>query len=146
MPEIHLGPYTSVATVMSTELNALAASTGKAISAAQDNSVLLNIWADLELAVDFVTAPTASTVIELYLLPSIDATLYPDGDASILPQAALYVGGFVVRNTTAAQRMTIRSIVLPPGKYKWVVQNTTNQAFPATGSVLRQSDYAMQSV
>jgi hypothetical protein len=146
MPEIHLGPYSAVATVMTTELNALAATTGKAISAAQDNSTALALWVDLELAVDFVAAPTANTVIELYLLPSIDGSVYPDGSASILPQSALYVGGFIVRSTTAAQVMTLRSIVLPPGLYKWLVQNTTNQAFPATGSTLRQATYAMQSV
>jgi hypothetical protein len=147
MPEIHLGPYAAVATVMTTELNAIAATTGKAISAAQDNSTDLALWADLELSVDFVSAPTANTVIELYLVPSIDGgTTYADGSSSIVPQAALYVGGFVVRNTTALQIMVIRSIVLPPGFYKWLIQNTTNQAFPATGSTLRMATYAMQSV
>jgi hypothetical protein len=147
MSGVTLSAYQGLTTVLSTELNALAATTGKAISAALNNGTVnpdwnLNLFADLELAVDFVTGPTAGTVVELYLLPSIDdGTTYPDGSTSILPQASLYVGGFAVRNTTAAQVMVLRGIPLPPGYYKYLVQNTTNQAFPATGSTLRQNVY-----
>jgi hypothetical protein len=136
---------------MSTELNALGSSSGKAISAAIDNYVpdpvpYLDLFADLELAVDFVTAPTAGTVVEVYLLPSIDGgTTYPDGSTSILPQASLFVGGFAVRGTTAAQVMVLRGVALPPGYYKYLLQNTTNQAFPATGSTLRQNTYQLMT-
>jgi hypothetical protein len=136
---------------MSTELNALGQPTGKAISAAIDNympdptTYQGDLFADLELAVDFVAAPTAGSVVELYLLPSIDGTVYPDGSTSILPQSSLYVGGFAVRSTTAAQVMVIRGVALPPGSYKYLVQNTTNQAFPATGSTLRQNTYQLQT-
>jgi hypothetical protein len=150
MTFIQLSPYQGVTTVLSTELNAIAASTGKAISSAIANDSVSNseptadLFADLELAVDFVSAPTAGTVIELYLLPSIDGgTTYPDGSTSILPQSSLYVGGFAVRNTTAAQIMVIRGVSLPPGTYKYLVQNTTNQPFPATGSTLRQNTYQL---
>jgi hypothetical protein len=147
MSGVTLSPYQGVTTVLSTELNALGSSSGKAISSALTNDSdssnwNLNLFADLELAVDFVSAPTAGTVVELYLLPSIDGgTTYPDGSTSILPQSSLYVGGFAVRNTTAAQVMVIRGVALPPGYYKYLVQNTTNQAFPATGSTLRQNTY-----
>lgn len=146
---IQLGPYRGVTTVMSTELNSLGASSGKAISSAIDNSdpmLALDLFDNLELAVDFVTAPTAGTVIEVYLLPSVDGTNYPDGSTSILPQASLYVGGFVVRNDTAAQRMVLRGIPLPPGLFKYLVQNTTNQAFPASGSTLKRNPFQLQSI
>jgi len=150
MSRILLSPYRGVTTVMSTELNALAQPTGKAISATIDNEMPSgtyqgDLFADLELAVDFASAPTAGTVVELYLLPSIDGTVYPDGSTSILPQSSLYVGGFAVRATTAAQVMVLRGIALPPGDYKYLVQNTTNQAFPATGSTLRQNTYQLQT-
>jgi hypothetical protein len=148
---IQLSPYKGVTTVMSTELNALAATTGKAISSAlvNDDSVAqptLNLFADFELAVDFVTAPTAGTVVELYVLRSIDGgTTYPDGSASVTPQSSLYAGGFAVRNTNAAQVLSLPGISLPPGYYKLLVQNTTNQAFPATGSTLRMNAYQIQT-
>jgi hypothetical protein len=145
---IQLGPYRGVTTAMSTELNALGATTGKAISSAIDNSTDLDLFANLELAVDFVSAPTANTIIEVYLLPAVDdtGTVYPDGSSSILPQSSLYVGGFAVRAVTSAQVMMLRGIALPPGFYKWLVQNTTNQAFPATGSTLRANCYQLQSI
>lgn len=149
---IQLGAYRGVSSVMTTELNALAASTGKAISAAIDNTpdgstLGGDLFDNLELSVDFVTAPTAGTVVEVYLLPSIDdGTTYPDGSTSILPQSSLYAGGFAVRSTTAAQVMVLRGVALPPGFFKYLVQNTTNQAFPATGSVLRRNSYQLLSV
>ena len=144
---IQLGPYRGQSTVMSTELNALAASTGKAISPAIDNSVNLDLFDDLELSVDFVTAPTAGTVIEVYLLPSLDGgSTYADGSSTVVPQGSLFVAGFAVRNDTAAQRMVLRGVALPPGWFKYLVQNLTNQAFPATGSTLERNPYQLQSV
>lgn len=144
---IQLGPYRGATTVMSTELNSLAATTGKAISSAIDNSLDLDLFDDLELSVDFVSAPTAGTIIEVYLLPSIDTgTTYPDGSTSILPQSSLYVGGFAVRATTSAQVMVLRGIALPPGSFKYLIQNTTNQAFPASGSTLERNPYQLLSV
>jgi len=146
MATIQLGPYRGVSTVMTTELDALAATTGKAISAAIDNSTNLDLFDDLELTVDFASAPTAGTVIEVYLLPAVDGTNYPDGSTTVLPQAGLLVAGFAVRNDTAAQRMAVRGVSLPPGSFKYLVQNTTNQAFPATGSVLSRNPYQLQSL
>jgi hypothetical protein len=144
---IQLGPYRAWASVMSTGLNALAATTGKAISAAIDNSVTGDLFDDLELSVTFASAPTAGTVVELYLLPSIDGgTTYPDGSSSVTPQSSLYVGGFAVRAVTTAQVMVLRGVALPPGSFKYLVQNTTNQAFPATGSTLERNSYQLLSV
>lgn len=145
---IQLAAYRGVTTVMTTELDAIAATTGKAITAvALDNSVDLDLFADVELTVDFVSAPTAGGVVELYLLPSIDGgTVYPDGSATVLPQSLLYVGGFAVRAVTTVQVMVLRGIPLPPGLFYYVIQNTTSQAFPATGSTLRHNTYQLLSV
>lgn len=148
MGVLKLSPYRGVVSVMTTELNSLGITSGKAISAAQfngpdptDASINGDLFADLELKVTFASAPTAGTVVELYLLPSIDDTVYPDGSTSILPQSSLYVGGFAVRAVNTAQTMVIRGVALPPGYYKYLVQNTTNQAFPASGSTLRENSY-----
>jgi hypothetical protein len=131
---------------MTTELNSLAASTGKAISAAIDNSSNLDLFDDLELVVTFATAPTANTIVEVYLVPAVDGTNYADGSTTVLPQASLYVGGFQVRNVNTIQRMALRGISLPPGLFKYLVQNTTNQGFPASGSTLKRNAYQYQVV
>jgi hypothetical protein len=149
---IQLAPYRGISSAMTTELNTLAATTGKAISAAIDNTpdgvaTGGDLFDDLELTVTFGTGPTAGTVIEVYLLPSLDAgSTYPDGSTTVTPQSALFAGGFVVRSVTTAQRMVLRGIALPPGFFKYLVQNTTNQAFPASGSTLERNPYQLQSV
>ena len=147
MSTIQLDSYRGVSTVMSTELNSLAATTGKAISSAVDNSANLDLFDDLELTVTFAVAPVVGTVIEVYLITSLDGgSTYADGDTSVLPQASLFVGGFAVRAVTSAQRMHIRGVALPPGPFKYLVQNTTAQAFPASGSVLSHNPYQLQSL
>jgi hypothetical protein len=145
MSLLALKPYTGVQTVMTTELNSLAATTGKAISAALDNGSYLDIWADFELAVTFGTAPVLNTIVELYALRSLDGgTTYPDGSSSILPAPTAYVGGFPVRAVTTAQVIPLYGVPLGPGLYKLLVQNTTAQVFPASGSTLRMNSYSMQ--
>jgi hypothetical protein len=42
--------------------------------------------------------------------------------------------------------MNLRGIALPPGYYKYLVQNTTSQAFPASGSTLRHNAYQLKSL
>jgi hypothetical protein len=144
---IQLNAYRGVSNAMTTELNSLASSTGKAISSAIDNSTNLDLFDDLQLTVTFASAPTAGTVVELYLLPSIDGgTDYADGSTSVLAQSSLFVGGFAVRAVTTIQKMMLRNVALPPGLFKYQVQNTTNQAFPATGSVLERNPYQLQSL
>jgi hypothetical protein len=147
MSTIQLNAYRGVSNAMTTELNSLASSTGKAISSAIDNSTNLDLFDDLQLTVTFASAPTAGTVVELYLLPSIDGgTDYADGSTSVLAQSSLFVGGFAVRAVTTIQKMVLRNVALPPGLFKYQVQNTTNQAFPATGSVLERNPYQLQSL
>lgn len=153
MAVVKLSPYKGVVTVMTTELNALALTSGKAISAAQSNGIDVtdaslngDLFADLELKVTFASAPTAGTVVELYLLPSLDGSVYPDGSTSVLPQSSLYVGGFAVRAVTTAQVTVIRGVALPPESYKYLVQNTTNVAFPASGSTLRENTYQILTI
>jgi hypothetical protein len=146
MATIQLAAYRGISSAMTTELNALASS-GRAISSAIDNSSNLDLFDDLELTVTFATAPTADTAIELYLVPSLDAgTSYADGSSTVTPQSALFVGGFVVRNVNTIQRMIVRGVALPPGFFKYLVRNGTNQAFPATGSTLERNSYQLQSL
>lgn len=147
MATIGLKQYRGVVTVLDTGLNSLGSSSGKVVSAELDNDTDLDVFADLFLAVTFASAPTADSMVELFVLPSIDGgTTYPDGSASIEPQTYLYVGGFTVRAVTTAQVRMLRGIALPPGKYKYLVRNNTNQAFPASGSTLRHNLYQLQSV
>lgn len=144
MADIKWAPYGSIATVMTTELNGLANAT-RAVSGERDNSTDLYVYADLELVVTFASAPTADTVCELYLIPSIDGTTYTDGETTtIQPAATEFVGAFYVRNVTSAQRIAVRGVVIPPGKRKWVLRNFTGVAMAASGNTLKERLYRLQ--
>lgn len=150
MSTVQLAVYRGLTTAMSTELNALpvaTTTTGRAVSAAIDNSSNLDLFDVLELTVTFATAPTAGTLVEVYLLISIDGgTTYSDGSASVEPQSSLFVGGFTVRAVNTIQRLHLRDVPMQPGLFKYLVKNTTNQPFPATGTTLERNPYQLQSV
>jgi hypothetical protein len=136
----------SIATLASTELNALA-NNDAALGAEYDNATNLYLWGLFELLVDFVSAPTVDTPVELYLIPAPDGTNYADGDGTPTAPANCYVGCFVMRATTAAMRLVLgidHRVDLPPTKFKALVYNKSGQAFPATGSTLKMVPYRLQ--
>jgi hypothetical protein len=145
--DVKLAAYSAIATALSTEMNTLAATTGKAINATGiDNSTALDLFADFELVCTYGVAPAAGAIVELYLLPSVDGTNYPDASTAIVPQASLYVGGFALRAVTTAQRMVLRAIPLPSGLFKVLVQNTAGQAMAATGNTLKMRGWHYANV
>lgn len=132
---------------MSTELNALAAGSAAIASAAIDNETALDLFCDLELVVDFVTAPTDGGLVKCYFVRTVDGTNYEDAvtGASEFPPANGYVGSFRLRNDPAAQRMIIPEANVPVRNFKPYLVNETNQAFPATGTTLKGYFYRYQS-
>jgi hypothetical protein len=144
---IQWGPYRGATSVMTSALNALASTTGKAVSAAIDNGPNGDLFDDVELTVTFASAPTAGSVVELYMLRSIDGgSTYQDGSTTVEPQPSTFVGGFTVRAVTTQQVLILGGVALPPGSFKYLVRNTTNQAFPASGSTLDRNSYQLLSV
>lgn len=136
--------YRAGANALTTELNALA-NGARAVSAALlDNSVNLDFWADFVLAVTFAVAPTANTTCDLYLLPAADGTNAADGSGAVAPQPVLLAGSFELRAVTTAQRLTLRGVALPPGKFNALLVNNSGQAFPATGSTVVMYGYQTQ--
>jgi len=143
MATIEYGAYGTIATVLSTELNSLA-NGARAISSAITGGQ--ELWDDLELVVTYGTNPTAGSVVEVYLIPSVDDTNYSDGDASIVPGFSMLVGYFPLRAVTSAQRPAgIRGVVLTPGKWKYLVANLSGQTMAATGNTLKRRMYSMDS-
>lgn len=129
-----------------TELTSLAAAAYSAPSAAIDNSTLLDLYDDLELVVSLAATAVANTLIEVYLIPTLDGTNYADAAAGTAtpPAANLYVGGFPVRAVTTAQRMLLRGVPIPPYLFKYVLHNATAVAFTATATPqLRRRSYSM---
>lgn len=130
----------AIATLMSTELNALA-NNARALGGAIDNLAARNQFADFELDVTFASAPAAGGSVALYLLPALDDTNHADGSNTLAPQASLWVGNFQLRADTSAQRLVLRGVALPPLKFKPLIENAAGQSFPSSGSTLRFRTY-----
>ncbi len=137
--------------MLSTELNALASVTAvlqaTGTNAAFDNSTGLWLFGDFELQVTFASSPTANSSVDCYLIPLSQAggTTYWDDSITALP-LNLYVGSWPVRAVTSAQIIGFRGVPLPPQKFILLINNGTNQAFPATGSKVYFYSYALQNV
>ena len=143
MASITQKTYGTIASALTTELNALAAAASCAPGPAQDNTTLLDLFDDLELTVDFVSAPAAGGYVSVFLLPSVDGTNYADGSATVAPQGALLVCAMEVRADTAAQRLCFQNVAIPPGLFKYMITDNTSQAFPASGSILKRRPHSL---
>ena len=123
--------------MLSTELNALANGSRTAGGTVVDNSVNLDKYGFLELSVDFVSAPSAGAYCNIYMVMALGGTTYADGSASVDPGVDTWIIGIPILASTAAQNKQVGPILLPPAKVKFILENATGQAFPASGSTLK---------
>jgi hypothetical protein len=144
MAEFTLSGYkVAIATALTTDLNSLANGSTSALSAEIDNSTTKYLYADMELNLASLT-PTAGGYVALYLVPTIDGTNYPLFDTGASPGTAnnnYFVGSFSTKAAAAAQRIAMREIQLPPGKYKLAVYNGAGVALAASGNTLSWRPY-----
>lgn len=143
-------PTGNQATLISTGLDDLV-NGNLILSAAYDNSTALDLYADFECDLCYATGPPAAGVKvgELYLLPSVDGTNYPEGSATITPQQALLIGAVESRNssTTALERLSVPGVPIPPGKFKVAFKNTSAVTLKssATAKAVQMRPYQMQN-
>lgn len=157
MTDIRYTDRRAAATVLTTELNSLANNT-RVVSSVNgssgvfDNSSTgsnpqLDMFADFELVVTFGTNPTAATLLDLYLIPTLDGTNYADDNGgSAAPNPIYYGCSFPVRAVTTAQRIIAQGVRLPPGKFKVALfNNATGQTTAASGNTVNMYAYRMQA-
>jgi hypothetical protein len=129
------------ATLLSTELNSLAANTNTAAGAAFNNTVGGGggdgyTLCDVELNCTFAANPNANTGVSLWFLSTEDGTNYEDGSATVTPGRA----PDCVFPVTAGQAATrcIRRVMLPWGNFKPLARNDgTGQAMAASGNTVK---------
>ena len=108
-----------------------------------DNSSSKYMMADWEIVLGSYTAgTTGDEAIELYIIPSVDGTNYPDYTGNVVTEQQennqYYVGSFTIKQSgAAAKRATLRNVALPNGTFKVAVRNRTNATLAASGSTLK---------
>lgn len=103
-----------------------------------DNSSAFDIYCDVSLIGGSITT-AAPNYVGVYFYPLLDdATTYGDGrfgsSAAGPPPSTYYVGSMVLPVGTQAITGSVRGIVLPPGKGKFVVYNQAGAALAAAGA------------
>jgi hypothetical protein len=129
---------TGTLTTLSTAdaMDALAAGSGVLLSE-YDNSAASALWpyGIFEASFDFAVNPTAGRTVNVYILPAVDGTNYPDQNVTAVQSAPAIE--FVVAASTSAQRLVSGPIPLPPCKWKAYVVNDADQAFSSDAAHLK---------
>ena len=139
--------YTSAPiTVLSTELDNLASSSGDVLAV---SSALVNTTgaplADLELDFGGTRSPVADAFVEIWVLRSIDGGIrYEDGAANMAPGRPADAIISVASGTNITPHAGEPSLIMPPGFYKIALRNQTGVTIP-TSSILRLSTYGQST-
>lgn len=129
----------SETTVLTTQLDTLANNTITAASSAYDNRTNLNTYFWIQLNVTFGSSPTdTAPTVDIYIVKSMDGTNYdtspPTGGADF---GETFLVGIPTQKTTSAQQKTVGPFLMPPAGVKFLADNQTGVAFPASGSTIK---------
>ena len=109
-----------------------------------DNSSNKYAFADLDLVLGSAAFTGSDAGIEVYIVPTVDGTNYPNFDTTFANyMLQYYVGQILVKAVSAAAfRGALRGVVIPPGKYKWALRNVAGAAAPSSGNTLGERNYS----
>lgn len=127
-----------------TNFNSLA-SGSCAVSSQIDNSTALDLYADLSFSMVVGGTTTTASYMALYLMPlNQDGTTYGDGASTggaTVPNGQYLVGTVNVLSGVAsgsAVTGTFRGVILPPGKFVWVLANQLQVAMSSSAAAAVQ--------
>lgn len=108
-----------------------------------DNSTNKYAFADLDLVLGSAAFTGSDSGIEVYIVPTVDGTNYPDwtdNTTSDAPEQGHYLVAFLpLKAATAARRVVSSSqasIELPQGKFKFGVRSRANVTLASSGNTL----------
>ena len=105
-----------------------------------DNSSTKYAFADLTLVLASAAFTGTDSVVEIYLIPSVDGTSYPNWTGNVTTDEQEnnihFVGSVTTSGATEAQELALRNVALPNGKFKFGVRNNSGVAFAASGNTL----------
>lgn len=126
-------------------LASLASNTYSGLSDEIDNSTTKYTHIDLYMELGSAAFTGAGSGIEIYLVPSVDGTNYPSWTGGVstdeTENTPHFVGFVATTASTAAQKMTLRGVELPAGKFKFAVRNRGGVGLNASGNALYWRPY-----
>lgn len=111
------------------------------------NGTALDLFADFSVSLGSITV-AAPSYLGVFLFPlNEDGTTYGDGQlasgtgAAKTPGANYWVGNIIAPNGAAAIVGAVTRIILPPGSFRFVVQNNLGAALASSGNTLKYRTY-----
>jgi len=139
-------------TALSTDLDGDTNDTYSALSGEFDNSTTGYMFMDVEVylaSADFTTPGGADMAVEVYVVPSVDGTNYPNyqdsGTTTSQENNQYFVGSVTVEDVNGAVRATLRGVEIPNGKWKMGVRNVTNRTLAATLNTVKWRPWGYKS-
>ena len=115
-----------------------------------DNTSSLYTMADFEFYLASNSYTGSDSVLELYIIPTLDGTNYPNWTGNVTTDQQhnqqYYVRSGTSTGTTTTQRIVISRVPLPPGKFKIGVRNRLNVSTPASGNTVKFRPHSLQDV
>lgn len=117
------------------------------------NQTALDIFCDFSIALGSITT-AAPNYIGVYLFPlNQDGTTYGDGAftagtiSTNVPSATYFKGSIILRPAVAAvQQGTITGIIMPPGSFRFLIQNQSGATLATSGNAYKYRTYNRQVV
>jgi hypothetical protein len=132
---------TAVAWASGQDLDSLTDNEWTDLSDAIDNSTNKYVMVDIEIVLGSAAFTGTDSMIEIYLVPSVDGTNYGDWTGNVTTDEQennkYYVGQVTTSGATAAQRMTLREVKIPPGLYKYGFRSRAGVSLAASGNTVK---------
>lgn len=131
---------TSLTTILSTDLNALADGTLSAVSSEVDNTTALDMLCWFELVTGTLQdAAVAGQMVDIHQIQSIDGTNYEEAPVTGGANSPPPICSFQYKAATTARRHVKGPFQFNPYKMKYYVDNRCGGQFAATGNTLKIS-------
>lgn len=146
--------FTWTACFSGTDLTTTIANASSLLSSVADvtNQTSLDIFCDFSFAMTS-TAVVAPNNLGVYLYPlNEDGTSYGDGNfvagtvKAATPSATYFKGTIIVPVGTAAVVGTLTGIIMPPGSFRFAIQNNLGVTTNTTGNTYKYRTYNRQVV
>lgn len=111
------------------------------------NQTALDIFADISFNLASLTV-AAPAKLDFFIYPqNQDGSTYGDGaftagtQAATTPSSSLWVGSFVMQTGAAAKNGIVTGLIIPPGTFRFCLQNNAGVAFSASTNAIKYRSY-----
>lgn len=114
-----------------------------------DNTTNLYPFADFELVLGSAAFTGTDSQIEIYIVPSVDGTNYPNWTGNVTTDEqennGYFVDAFTTSGATEAQRLVGRDYALPQGKFKFGFRNRGGVTLASSGNTFKWRPHSGES-